>query len=94
MKALLKNRLVAFLSLAFIISSCTGGGEEKESAEFKLNYDKYTLDNGLEVVVHKDVSDPKVAVAVLYHVGSNREKPGKTGFAHFFEPCFFRTLKT
>ncbi|KYG74559.1 zinc protease [Roseivirga ehrenbergii] len=90
MKTLLKHRLVAFLSLVFVLSACTGGGEEKESAEFKLDYDKYTLDNGLEVVVHKDNSDPKVAVAVLYHVGSNREKPGRTGFAHFFEHMLFQ----
>jgi zinc protease len=55
-----------------------------------LPYEKYVLDNGLEVVLHQDTSDPIVAVAIQYHVGSNREKPGKTGFAHFFEHMLFQ----
>lgn len=48
------------------------------------------LPNGLEVVLHQDTSDPVVSVAIQYHVGSNREKPGKTGFAHFFEHMLFQ----
>lgn len=59
------------------------------SKEFKIEYEKFTLDNGLEVVLHEDHSDPIVAVATLMHVGSNREKPGRTGFAHFFEHMSF-----
>ena len=55
----------------------------------KIDYEKITLDNGLEVVLHEDHSDPIVAVATLMHVGSNREKPGRTGFAHFFEHMSF-----
>ena len=69
--------------------SCETGGEATGS-KFKIDYEKYTLENGLQVVLHKDNSDPKVAVAVLYHVGSNREKPGRTGFAHFFEHMLFQ----
>ena len=49
----------------------------------------YTLDNGLEVVLHEDHSDPIVAVATIMHVGSSRERPGRTGFAHFFEHMSF-----
>ncbi len=56
----------------------------------KIDYEKYTLDNGLEVVLHEDHSDPVVAVAIQFHVGSSREKPGKTGFAHFFEHMLFQ----
>ncbi|WP_161622741.1 M16 family metallopeptidase, partial [Cesiribacter andamanensis] len=56
-----------------------------------LAYDKYTLDNGLEVILHQDASDPIVAVSILYHVGSSREKPGRTGFAHFFEHMLFQS---
>ncbi|MDC1373475.1 insulinase family protein, partial [Flavobacteriaceae bacterium] len=56
---------------------------------FTLDYEKFTLDNGLEVILHVDKSDPIVAVATVMHVGSNREKPGKTGFAHFFEHMSF-----
>jgi len=58
--------------------------------EFQLDYEKFTLDNGLEVVLHNDKSDPIVAVAILYHVGSNREEPGRTGFAHLFEHMLFQ----
>ena len=57
----------------------------KEEKEFSLPYEKYVLENGLEVVLHEDKSDPIVSVAIQYHVGSAKEKPGKTGFAHFFE---------
>ena len=63
--------------------------ESMESKDFKIEYEKFTLENGLEVVLHEDHSDPIVAVATLMHVGSNREKPGRTGFAHFFEHMSF-----
>lgn len=57
---------------------------------FKLDYEKYQLKNGLQVVLHEDKSDPIVAVSILFHVGSNRETPGKTGFAHLFEHILFQ----
>ncbi len=82
MKNLLKfTVLVASL---FLVFSCTKNGS------VKLSYEKYVLGNGLEVVLHQDLSDPIVAVAIQYHVGSGREKPGKTGFAHFFEHMLFQ----
>ena len=56
---------------------------------FKIDYEKFTLDNGLEVVLQVDRSDPIVAVTTVVHVGSNRERPGRTGFAHFFEHMAF-----
>lgn len=58
--------------------------------KLKLKYEKYILDNGLQVILHKDSSNPVVAVAILYHVGSAREVAGKTGFAHFFEHTMFQ----
>jgi len=58
-------------------------------SSFKVEYEKYRLENGLEIVLHQDHSDPIVSVAILYHVGSRREKTGKTGFAHFFEHLLF-----
>lgn len=58
--------------------------------KFAVNYEKFTLGNGLEVVFHPDKSDPVVAIAIQYHVGSNREVPGKTGFAHLFEHMMFQ----
>ena len=54
-----------------------------------IHFDKYTLDNGLRLVVHEDKSSPMVAVNVVYDVGSRDEDPGKTGFAHLFEHLMF-----
>ncbi|MGB3455026.1 MAG: pitrilysin family protein [Litorimonas sp.] len=56
---------------------------------FALDYEAFTLDNGLEVILQRDTSDPIVAVSTVVHVGSSREKPGRTGFAHFFEHMAF-----
>jgi len=89
MKYSFKQGLILMIALFFTVSACSPG-TEKEGEGFSLEFEKYTLDNGLEVVLHKDSSDPMVAVSVLYHVGSNREKPGKTGFAHFFEHMLFQ----
>ena len=54
-----------------------------------IDYEKFTLDNGLDVILQVDRSDPIVAVTTVIHAGSNREKPGRTGFAHFFEHMAF-----
>ncbi|MDY8136098.1 pitrilysin family protein [Aquimarina sp. 2201CG5-10] len=88
-----KNTL-ALIALGVMFNSCSdtqnAAKEVSESTpEFKIDYEKFTLDNGLEVILHEDHSDPIVAVATMMHVGSNREKPGKTGFAHFFEHMSF-----
>jgi zinc protease len=56
----------------------------------ELSFEKRVLANGLEVVVHSDATDPLVAVYVYYHVGSARERPGLTGFAHLFEHMLFQ----
>ena len=55
------------------------------TADFEIPFEHYTLSNGLDVVLHEDHSDPIVAVATLVHVGSSRERLGRTGFAHLFE---------
>ncbi|NQY64855.1 MAG: insulinase family protein [Alteromonadaceae bacterium] len=55
-----------------------------------IPYQKYVLDNGLTVILHQDDSDPLVHVDITYHVGSGREEPGKSGFAHFFEHMMFQ----
>jgi len=54
-----------------------------------LQYEKFTLDNGLRVLVHKDTTTPMVAVNVLYDVGARDEDPERTGFAHLFEHLMF-----
>lgn len=55
----------------------------------KVNFEKYTLPNGLKVILHQDKSAPVVAVTALYHVGSKNEDTSRTGFAHFFEHLLF-----
>ncbi|MEO7327668.1 MAG: insulinase family protein, partial [Minicystis sp.] len=55
-----------------------------------LPAEKYTLANGLEVVLHEDHRTPIVAVNVFYHVGSKDEPAGKNGFAHLFEHVMFK----
>jgi len=87
-------RKIKFLALllTIVLASCkqnktaTSDGETKE---FKVDFEKFTLDNGLEVILHIDRSDPVVAVALTTHVGSARELEGRTGFAHLFEHLLF-----
>lgn len=55
----------------------------------KIEYEQYTLKNGLRVIVHEDRKAPIVAVNVWYHVGSKDEPLGKSGFAHLFEHLMF-----
>nr|WP_240153012.1 pitrilysin family protein [Photobacterium alginatilyticum] len=68
------------------IEQVTGGQPD----EPVIPYTKYTLDNGLTVLLHEDKSDPLVHVDMTYHVGSAREELGKSGFAHFFEHMMFQ----
>ena len=68
----------------------TSVAEEVAAApEFEIAFEKFTLENGLEVILQVDRSDPIVAFSTVVHVGSNRERPGRTGFAHFFEHMAF-----
>ncbi len=59
----------------------------------KIAFEKYTLPNGLEVILAPDPSVPIVAVDVWYHVGSGDEVVGKSGFAHLFEHMMFQGSK-
>ncbi len=65
----------------------------KVGKEIVIPYKKFILSNGLTVVVHEDHSDPIAYVDVTYHVGSNREQQGRSGFAHFFEHMMFQGSK-
>lgn len=62
----------------------------KKGNEIVIPYEKYQLPNGLTVIVHEDHSDPAVFVQITYHVGSAREREGRSGFAHFFEHMMFQ----
>src|ERR1700704_109896 len=55
----------------------------------EVPYSEFTLPNGLRVILHEDHSVPVVTVNTWYHVGSARERAGRTGFAHLFEHLMF-----
>ena len=56
----------------------------------EIEFEFYTLPNGLEVILHVDDSTPIVGVNTWYHVGSKNERPGRSGFAHLFEHMMFQ----
>ncbi|WZL88537.1 pitrilysin family protein [Salinimicrobium sp. 3283s] len=87
----MKSSLKSFL-FAFLLVVLTGNARAQQTAEapgFEVEFETFTLDNGLKVIFHVDRSDPVVAVALTSHVGSAREKQGRTGFAHLFEHLLF-----
>ena len=53
------------------------------SAQIKIEFKEFTLDNGLHVIMHQDNTEPYLVTSVLYHVGSKNENPERTGFANF-----------
>lgn len=59
----------------------------------KIEFEKYTLANGLQVILSVNKKIPAVNVNLWYHVGSKNELPGKTGFAHLFEHMMFQGSK-
>ena len=61
----------------------------KAGTTLDVAYTQFNLPNGLHVILHEDHTVPLVTVNVWYHVGSAREKPGRTGFAHLFEHLMF-----
>ena len=58
-----------------------------------IDFEKFTLSNGLDVILSQDRSLPVTAVNLWYHVGSKDEEAGKTGFAHLFEHVMFEGSK-
>jgi zinc protease len=91
-KKYFKTMLFTVLAVFFTFISC----EEKETrvsedtGKLSVEFEKYELENGLDVILHQDKSDPIVSLAIQYGVGSNREKTGRTGFAHLFEHMLFQ----
>ena len=87
-------KIAAFwlLAMSFVLTSCKNEKDKnaEDSAKLSVEYEKYELENGLDVILHQDKSDPIVSVAIQYGVGSNREKTGRTGFAHLFEHMLFQ----
>ena len=65
------------------------GAAARRASTINIPFERYTLPNGLTVILSQDHSTPTVAVNVWYHVGSKNEAPGRTGFAHLFEHVMF-----
>jgi zinc protease len=81
-----KRRILVAISYLIAGAAASAAGAQ---AVPKIKFEKYTLPNGLEVILHEDHSTPIVAVNTWYHVGSGDEKTGRTGFAHLFEHIMF-----
>ena len=81
----MKRLLVA---LGYLITAGVAGIAQAQAVP-KIKFEKYTLPNGLEVILHEDHSTPIITVNTWYKVGSGDEKPGRTGFAHLFEHIMF-----
>uniref|UniRef100_UPI0025844F5D M16 family metallopeptidase n=1 Tax=uncultured Massilia sp. TaxID=169973 RepID=UPI0025844F5D len=81
--------LAACLASACSTPALAAAPAKAAQAGLKVDYQKFTLPNGLDVIFHIDRSDPVVAVNLTAHVGSAREKVGRTGFAHLFEHLLF-----
>jgi len=88
----MKNLLSLILALftSSLLYSQTLKHKISPANDYDIAYEVWELDNGLTIIVHEDDSDPMVHVEVTYHVGSNREQIGITGFAHFFEHMMFQ----
>jgi len=85
----LKLAVLTLLVVSFSVFSCKNDSTQNES-KLSVEFEKYELENGLDVILHQDKSDPIVSLAIQYGVGSNREKTGRTGFAHLFEHMLFQ----
>lgn len=99
----ISRRLVAFcLSMCLIamspmttVSAALAAGSSATASDSRptIQFEKYTLKNGLDVILSEDHRLPMVAVNIWYHVGPANERPGRTGFAHLFEHMMFEGSK-
>jgi zinc protease len=80
----MKKSIFLLLSVLALAACST-----QPKTEVNIPYEKFTLSNGLDVILHEDHSDPIVALAIQFHAGSGRESVGRTGFAHLFEHFMF-----
>jgi predicted Zn-dependent peptidase len=78
----MQKKVLLFFVCSFILAQVFAQSQT-------IQFEKYTLPNGLKVILHEDHSAPVVAVTALYHVGSKNEDTARTGFAHFFEHLLF-----
>jgi zinc protease len=90
-KKVMQKTLALFVMV--LVSVLTLGAQTPSGDIPKLDVEKYTLANGLEVILSEDHRVPLVGVDVWYHVGPAHEAPGRTGFAHLFEHMMFQGSK-
>jgi zinc protease len=84
------------LAIALVVAGLTSPSAQNQAAVSdvpRLEFEKYTLPNGLEVILSPKRGLPMVAVSLWYHVGPANEEPGRTGFAHLFEHMMFQSSK-
>ena len=84
-----KRSSTNLVALSYLITALATSPTLGAQSIPKIRFEKYTLPNGLEVILHEDHSTPIVAVDTWYHVGSGDELVGRTGFAHLFEHIMF-----
>ena len=85
------RHLLSVLALAAMAASAPAAQAGVKPPQIKLDFEKYTLPNGLEVILREDHRLPIVAVNTWYHVGPANETVGRTGFAHLFEHMMFQS---
>jgi zinc protease len=85
-KSSIFRKLLFAMAIIVVMSGCS---KAPEKDKLSIAYEKYVMPNGLQVILHTDHSDPMISYSIMYHVGSSRETPGKTGFAHLFEHLLF-----
>ena len=93
MSKLKKLGMATLICSLYMSTACSSIADAPSAGGFDkiaIQYDKFTLPNGLTVLVHSDHSVPNVFVGVWYKVGSKNEVQGKTGFAHLFEHLMFQ----
>jgi zinc protease len=87
-EAVLSSLLLPLVA-ALVPVSLAGEGDGAEPTGLAIPYERYQLDNGLDVILHVDHASPQVVVNTWYDVGAKDEVAGRTGFAHLFEHLMF-----
>ena len=86
--------LTSFASLLLVSAALAAQAPAPAASDVpKVEFEKFTLPNGLQVILHVDRKLPIVHVNEWFHVGSKNEQPGRTGFAHLFEHMMFQGSK-
>src|SRR5499427_10478331 len=91
------SRALVLVAAAVLAAGCSRASSQPDTsaaaAPLKIDFEKFTLPNGLDVILSEDHRLPLVAVNIWYHVGPANEEAGRTGFAHLFEHMMFQGSK-